>query len=48
LLFHPREHRLTLTEIKAFLAANDLQFEQGCAGHIGGMYQFALRKPPNE
>ncbi len=26
LLFHPQEHRITLPEIKSFLAANDLQF----------------------
>jgi 2-polyprenyl-3-methyl-5-hydroxy-6-metoxy-1,4-benzoquinol methylase len=44
LLFHVQEHRITLRKIKAFLAANDLQF----AGfHLDGaaLHRFAARFP---
>ncbi|MGD0024734.1 MAG: methyltransferase domain-containing protein [Xanthobacteraceae bacterium] len=44
LLFHPQEHRLTLPDIKAFLAANNLQF----AGFIlppATLQRFATRFP---
>jgi SAM-dependent methyltransferase/tetratricopeptide (TPR) repeat protein len=78
MLFHPQEHRLTLPEIKTFLAATDLQFmgftlpppalrrfalrfpgeaaltdlarwnafESEAPETFGGMYLFAVRKPP--
>lgn len=44
LLFHPQEHRLTLPDIKAFLAANNLQF----AGFVlppAILRRFAMRFP---
>jgi SAM-dependent methyltransferase len=44
LLFHPQEHRLTLREIKAFLAATDLQFV-GFALPPPALRRFALRFP---
>jgi 2-polyprenyl-3-methyl-5-hydroxy-6-metoxy-1,4-benzoquinol methylase len=44
LLFHPQEHRLTLPDIEAFLAANDLQFT-GFALPPSTLHRFALRFP---
>ncbi len=44
MLFHPQEHRLTLPEINAFLAANDLQF-MGFALPPPVLRRFALRFP---
>jgi SAM-dependent methyltransferase/tetratricopeptide (TPR) repeat protein len=44
LLFHPQEHRLTLPEIKAFLAANALQFS-GFALPPAVLQRFASRFP---
>jgi SAM-dependent methyltransferase len=44
LLFHPQEHRLTLPDIAAFLAANDLQFT-GFALPPSTLHRFALRFP---
>jgi hypothetical protein len=44
LLFHPQEHRLTLPDIKAFLAHNHLQF----AGFVlppAILRRFAMRFP---
>jgi len=44
LLFHPQEHRLTLPEIKAFVATNDLQF-CGFALPQAALRAFAARFP---
>jgi SAM-dependent methyltransferase len=44
MLFHPQEHRLTLPQIKAFLAATDLQFV-GFALPPPVLRRFALRFP---
>jgi hypothetical protein len=44
MLFHPQEHRLTLPEIQAFLAATDLQF-MGFALPPPALRRFALRFP---
>jgi SAM-dependent methyltransferase len=44
LLFHPQEHRLTLPDIKAFLAANNLQFA-GFALPAAVLHAFAKRFP---
>lgn len=44
LLFHPQEHRLTLPNIKAFLAANNLQF-LGFALAPPALQKFAARFP---
>jgi SAM-dependent methyltransferase len=44
MLFHPQEHRLTLPQIKAFLAASDLQF-MGFALPPPVLRRFALRFP---
>jgi SAM-dependent methyltransferase/tetratricopeptide (TPR) repeat protein len=43
-LFHPQEHRLTLPQIKAFLAANNLQFS-GFALPPAALQLFARRFP---
>jgi SAM-dependent methyltransferase len=44
LLFHPQEHRLTLPEIKTFLATNNLQF-LGFALPAPALQRFARRFP---
>ena len=44
LLFHPQEHRLTLPQIKAFLAANDLAFT-GFVLPPATLHAFAARFP---
>jgi SAM-dependent methyltransferase/tetratricopeptide (TPR) repeat protein len=44
MLFHPQEHRLTLPQIQAFLAATDLQF-MGFALPPPVLRRFALRFP---
>jgi SAM-dependent methyltransferase len=44
MLFHPQEHRLTLPQIKAFLAATDLQF-MGFALPPPVLRRFSLRFP---